>query len=130
MSLTVKISLEEFLALPERTDITELLDGDVTMTPTPTDRHQETAGSFFSYIKSIMPGGTIRFAPTGVQLDDTNFVEPDVFWVRADSDDCILLESGTNSSYISDIVCANTGLSHQKPVILKCSGFTRAGSCW
>jgi Uma2 family endonuclease len=89
-----RMSMTDFLALPESSRILELIHGELVMTPPPTDLHQQTVGAFYSYIKSIMPGGTIRIAPTGVYLDDQNFVEPDIFWARADSDDCALTPDG------------------------------------
>lgn len=80
MVTETKISLAAFLALPETNQITELIDGEVVVTP-PKDEHQATVGSAYFGLKLLVKSGIFRIAPTGLHLDDANFVEPDIFWV-------------------------------------------------
>src|SRR5437588_6914675 len=66
--------------------IRELIDGELFVTPSPTFRHQQIAlrlgAELHNYTKEH--GGAAVMAPVGVYLDDKNFVEPDVLFLRAD----------------------------------------------
>jgi Uma2 family endonuclease len=66
--------------------IRELIDGELFVTPPPTYRHQRVvlrlAAALYSYEKEH--GGSAVTAPAGVYLDDSNFVEPDVLFLRRD----------------------------------------------
>ncbi len=106
MPFAIRTSLSDYLALPENTRITELLDGSIRMTPPPTDRHQQTLGAFYSYLRIQRPDGVLRFAPTGIQLDEENFVAPDLFWIRPDSPDCVLKPDQTYWRGIPDLIVA------------------------
>ncbi len=93
MVTETKVSLQEFLALPETMQITELINGEVVVTP-PKDEHQVAVGSTYFELRQLVKSGTFRFAPTGVHLDDQNFVEPDIFWVADTNENCQLGEDG------------------------------------
>ena len=66
--------------------IRELIDGDLFVTPPPVFRHQRVsyrlAAALMEYEKEH--GGAGVTAPVGLYLDETNFVEPDVLFLRAD----------------------------------------------
>ncbi|MBN1286776.1 MAG: Uma2 family endonuclease [Anaerolineae bacterium] len=90
---STQVTIKEFLALPESSRLIELVEGEIIMTPPPVDAHQKIAGDIFFWLRQNVTGGTFRFAPTGVYLDDENFVEPDLFWVGAESARCRLIEN-------------------------------------
>lgn len=85
------VTAAEFLALPETSQITELINGEIIVTP-PTDAHQSIVGAIYFALRSAYPHGTYRIAPTGVHLDDQNVVEPDVFWISDANQGCRLID--------------------------------------
>ncbi|MFN2544561.1 MAG: Uma2 family endonuclease [Actinomycetota bacterium] len=66
--------------------IRELIDGELFVTPPPTFRHQKIVlrlgAELYNYSKDH--GGEAYISPIGVYLDEPNFVEPDVIFIRAD----------------------------------------------
>ena len=92
--IKTRMAMGEFLEMPESNRIIELIDGEVNMPPPPLDIHQQAVGSLYLLVHRLMEGGTLRLAPTGIYVDEANFVEPDIFWVRENSADCILVEDG------------------------------------
>lgn len=93
-TIHTKMTIEEFLALPETNHITQLIDGDFVVTPPPLDIHQETVGALYLYISRLEVGGKLRLAPTGIYMDNENAVEPDIFWVSAANESCFLRADG------------------------------------
>ena len=85
-----RITATEFMALPESNLPIELINGEVIMSPTPTDEHQVIAGELYSILKSLIPHGKLRIAPLTVYLDNANAVQPDLFWVSAENSTCQL----------------------------------------
>jgi Uma2 family endonuclease len=83
----------EYRALPETNQIVELIDGEIVVSP-PLDIHQVVVGAIYVLLHSLRLGGSLRLAPTGLRVDDYNSFEPDMFWVRADSSDCVLEPDG------------------------------------
>lgn len=84
--------MAEFLALRETNRLIELIDGDVIVNPPPLDAHQETAGNLYTFLRERIQDGALRFAPTGLYLDEQYFVEPDLFWGRAANENCVLMD--------------------------------------
>lgn len=80
-----RMTAAEFRQLPETNRITELIHGELIVSPSPIDAHQDLVLNLAVLIKSIMPGGKAVVAPMDVYLDEVNAVQPDVFWVAADS---------------------------------------------
>src|SRR5437868_4188528 len=66
--------------------IRELIDGELFVTPPPILRHQAVVTRLvvrlFAYAEE--DGGAVYPAPVGVYVDESNFVEPDVIFIRAD----------------------------------------------
>lgn len=79
------MTLDEFLALPENTQPTQFIDGELIMSPTPIPRHQLCAVAVFRTLDDVLDDGTLVFAPSDVLLDG-NVLQPDVFWIRPDGD--------------------------------------------
>jgi Uma2 family endonuclease len=93
-TLNPRMTLEEYLSLPETTKICELVEGVLFMPPTPHDSHQRIIGNVLSSLQYLMQSGKLRQILTGLHLDDKNFYQPDVFWVSNQNDHCELGEDG------------------------------------
>jgi Uma2 family endonuclease len=86
MSTQLKMTAQEYFDLPETTQITELLDGELFVTPTPIDEHQAVVTGLAAFLISVRKekGGTVRFAPLSVYFTETDVPEPDAFWIAPD----------------------------------------------
>ena len=62
------------------------------MSPAPTDLHQALVLAIAMYLRQIVPNGTVRLAPLDVYIDGLVVVQPDVFWVSDDNDQCVLVD--------------------------------------
>lgn len=91
-STRTRMTAAEFLALPESNRLEELLHGEYILNPPPSDAHQKIVGRTHILLNDLITGGELRIAPTGVYLDEENFVEPDVFWVSPHNPRCQLRE--------------------------------------
>jgi Uma2 family endonuclease len=87
MPVREKVSLADYLALPESNQITELIDGEIVVNP-PRDAHQKTLWMLVGDLMPLLNEGEARFAPTGLNFDDGNSFEPDLFWVSPTNDRC------------------------------------------
>ena len=87
-----RMTAAEFLRLPEETAFVELIDGEITMSPSPITSHQEIVGRIYLMLASLIHsekiGGRVLLSPLDVHLDDYNVVEPDVFWVSGEGSLC------------------------------------------
>lgn len=83
--------------LPDDHVIRTLLGGELFVSPPPTFGHQQVVvqlcGVLGQYAKQT--GGKVSVAPGAVYFDERNFVEPDLFFIRADHlESCGVLKSG------------------------------------
>ncbi|MEL6407074.1 MAG: Uma2 family endonuclease [Chloroflexota bacterium] len=83
--LSTRITAEAFRKLPESTEPTELIDGAVTVSPSPVSQHQRLVGRIYALLLGLCPPGEPMVAPMDVYLDDDNVFQPDVFWRATDS---------------------------------------------
>lgn len=90
----VRMTSTEYHQLPETNRIEELIDGELVVTPPALDNHQEISGDVYSYLRQIIQGGVLRYAPTGIHFDDGNDFEPDIFWISPENDRCVLDAKG------------------------------------
>jgi Uma2 family endonuclease len=90
----IRMTLEEFMALPETTQPTELIDGELIVSPAPKDLHQLSVGEVFLFLRTTVPGGTVRVSPSDLHIDGRNVLQPDVFWIAEDNPRCTLGEDG------------------------------------
>ncbi len=86
-----RMSAAEFFELPESNQPTELIDGEVIMSPSPVPKHQVISGQLYSLLKSLIPDGILFYAPMDVHFDDDNVIQPDLAWVAADSS-CVITD--------------------------------------
>jgi Uma2 family endonuclease len=78
----LKMTAKEFAELSESNQFVELLDGELIMSPTPVDHHQDAVFSIATVVKQLIPeGGKVKIAPLEVHFDEINIAEPDVFCV-------------------------------------------------
>jgi Uma2 family endonuclease len=84
----------EYWDLPETNRIEELIDGEIIVSPTPLDVHQESSGDIYSFLSSTLQTGVLRYAPTGIHFEEGFDLEPDIFWISPDNDHCFLAPDG------------------------------------
>lgn len=75
---------EVFESLPEGT-LAQLIENQLVMSPSPSDRHQEVLHEIsviiYNYLKQHSIG-KVRIAPYDVHLDDQNIFQPDLIFIR------------------------------------------------
>jgi Uma2 family endonuclease len=82
----VKVTYADLVELPDDGKRHELFDGEHTMTPAPTPRHQRVTGRIFAAIHAFLldhPLGEVFAAPVDVVLSEVDVVQPDVVFVSA-----------------------------------------------
>lgn len=89
-----RLTAAEFEQLPETNTPTELIAGEVIMTPAPKYAHQKTVFVLAKLIEQLGPGGITCIAPIDVYLDEANVVQPDVFWVGGEESRAQLGDDG------------------------------------
>jgi Uma2 family endonuclease len=80
-----RMTAREFFELPETTQPTQLLDGEVLVSPTPVPKHQRLSGRLFRLVEDIVPHGVVFYSPIDVYLDEANVPQPDIVWVAEGS---------------------------------------------
>jgi len=45
----------------------------------PKDVHQDVSGKHYLFLAQNIPGGSLRYSPSDVYLDEYNVVQPDIF---------------------------------------------------
>ncbi len=75
------VTEEEFLALPETMDRIELLDGEVIVSPSPSDDHQRLLGELHLELGTwarAHPPAAVRIAPFDVRFGEGRILQPDL----------------------------------------------------
>lgn len=83
-----RMTAEEYKQLPETMQPTELIDGEIIVSPTPRLTHQIISARLFSLLTQLVTSGMVISAPMDVYLDANNAVQPDVFWVSGPESLC------------------------------------------
>jgi len=84
-------TLEEFWEIPEPPDRSklELIAGVLYMTPPPTQKHNNTASRLLrlvaDYLTASGDQGTLYFPRAGIVKGPNSWIEPDMFYVAADT---------------------------------------------
>jgi Uma2 family endonuclease len=81
----IRMSAEEFEALPEQEVPVELIEGELLVKGLPKIVQQRVALKLATMLQRSVPNGEVFIAPVSVKLDDANYYQPDVLWVAADS---------------------------------------------
>ena len=80
-----KVLADEFLQMAETMQPSELIDGEIIMSPPPVTLHQRVSRKTLFVLDRAVPGGELFYAPTGVYFDEENIPEPDLVWVAENS---------------------------------------------
>jgi Uma2 family endonuclease len=87
----------QFRQLPETNEPTELINGELIVSPTPVNKHQGIVGESYFFLKGLAKQnpdlGQVIVSPMDVWLGE-NCVQPDVFWVSKPQSLCKLGEDG------------------------------------
>jgi len=94
MVTKTRMTAAEYRQLPETTQPTELIEGEIIVSPAPTNDHQSIVRQFVLLLCSMLPSEQVMFAPLDVHLDDETVVQPDVFWVSGADSRCRLGDDG------------------------------------
>ena len=79
----VKFTVKDYMSTPEGTRY-QLLDGEMILPPSPTDRHQMVAAQLFVAIHQFVSQhglGRVRYAPLDVVLSNYDVAQPDILFV-------------------------------------------------
>ncbi len=86
-----RYTYEHYRLLPEG-DRRELIEGQLLVTPAPSEKHQRLisrlAAQLFPFL-SNNPCGQLYFSPFDVILDDNNVVQPDIVFVLNENKTCL-----------------------------------------
>jgi Uma2 family endonuclease len=80
----IRLTYQDYCALPEDGRRYEILDGDLYMSPSPEIRHQDIILSLAAILREHVREqklGRVFVAPLDVILDEHNIVEPDIIYV-------------------------------------------------
>lgn len=93
-----RITAAEFREFPETTQIIELIEGEVIVSPSPIKPHQDTSGNLYFMLRQLLMtdkiSGTAQYAPMDAHFDDLNVAQPDIFWVSSENEKCKLGDDG------------------------------------
>lgn len=105
-TIKTRMTVEEFSQLPETNLPTELIDGEIVMTPAPEDYHQELVLNIGEYLKKLTEKkGHVRVSPIDVRLGENNSVQPDVMWVSGADSLCQREPNAKRWRGAPDLVC-------------------------
>ena len=82
----IKYTVADYLTTPDDKRY-QLLDGELILAPSPTDRHQAIMGTLFFllYQHNLETGsGHVRMAPLDVHLSEYDLTQPDILFVSND----------------------------------------------
>ncbi|MCA0455134.1 MAG: Uma2 family endonuclease [Chloroflexi bacterium] len=83
--ITARMTADEYFALPESLNPTELLDGELIVSPAPVPKHQRSSRNIEMLIEELKPNGEVFHAPIDLYLDKANIPQPDIVWIAANS---------------------------------------------
>ena len=100
-----RLTADEYKQLPETMQPTELIDGEIIVSPAPLHIHQRLVMKLIQMLLPVVPdGGELVTAPDDVYLDAVNVVQPDVFLIMGEESLCKLGENGYLHG-APDLVC-------------------------
>lgn len=85
MTTRVRLTYEDYAALPDDGRRYELHEGELSVTPSPGTNHQDTLGNLFVIIRGHVSArglGRVFFAPMDCILEDITVVQPDLVFVE------------------------------------------------
>ena len=82
----LKFTVNDYMTAPPDKRY-QLLDGEMILVPSPTNRHQATLGELFTAVSQFVSRnglGQVRFAPLDVVLSSYDVVQPDLLYVSSE----------------------------------------------
>lgn len=133
MSTKTQLTYEEFRSLPDDGQRYELVDGEVVMAPSPSEKHQNAVGSLFSMLRTFVHSralGKVYVAPFDVVFDELNALQPDVLFISAEHIDRITDECVIGAPDLAIEVLSEGTRRHDRAV--KMPRYAKAGvsECW
>lgn len=86
------VTLADFQKLPESLAPIELINGELIMSPAPKDSHQALITKLIRLLFTAQLEGEFRLAPSDLYLDESNVLQPDLFWVSETNTKCQVRE--------------------------------------
>ena len=83
----IVLTYDDYRLLPNDSNRYEILDGELSVTPAPSTRHQTVLGNLYRFLASYVVAnqvGTLFFAPTDLILVPTTVVQPDLIFIGND----------------------------------------------
>lgn len=87
-----RYTVAEYDQLPESMLPTELIDGEILVSPAPLIIHQRTLLSLLRVLESRIQNGELLIAPVDVQFDDSNVFQSDLLWIAEGNERCTVTE--------------------------------------
>jgi len=84
----IRMTAAEYRQLPVTNTIQELINGELTVPPSPMIPHQRIVLNIALLLRNDVPNGEVFISPMDVYFDEHNVLQPDVFWV-AEASKCI-----------------------------------------
>lgn len=88
----IRIRAIDYHQQPESTAPQELIHGVLMVSPAPSLEHQRIVRRLTRLIEDCATGGEVFNAPTDVELDEFNVVQPDVLWVSESNTRCMAVD--------------------------------------
>jgi Uma2 family endonuclease len=88
----IPIRAAEYHQRPESTEPEQLIGGEIIASPAPSLEHQRIVRRLTRLIEDRATDGEVFNAPTDVELDDLNVVQPDVLWVSESNTHCMAVD--------------------------------------
>jgi Uma2 family endonuclease len=80
----IVLTYEDYLLLPNDRNRYEILEGELTVTPAPSTKHQTASGNLFVILAHYIKErglGRLFYAPTDLILESTSVLQPDLLFV-------------------------------------------------
>lgn len=101
MAEKIKMTSVEYFKLPETMQKTELIEGELIVSPSPVNQHQRIVRRLAKLLDSLIPDGEILFSPADVEFELSEVYQPDIFWV---SESGKAIESGGHYVGAPDLI--------------------------
>ena len=80
----IVLTYEDYVLLPNDRNRYEILEGELTVTPAPSTKHQSASAKLFKLLSRYIDDrdlGKLFYAPVDLILDSTTILQPDLLFV-------------------------------------------------
>lgn len=108
--INTTMTAEEFEALPESQNPTELIEGELVVRGSPSVKHQDVVFNIAYFLRNKIPNGKTYIAPISLKLNDKNYYQPDVLWIQANNAHCTIHPDGIDSApdWVAEVISPDT----------------------